>query len=159
MGKKRMATEISGEGNHDRGTDGGVEEKCCEARETMVLDPDGDVTIEINCPRCDEVRRFQTSSQVLSLASTVFSKMLGPNFKEGHQLRKDGRVTTTLHDDDPGALEMILCALHYHPNAPTTAIRRELLVPMALFCDKYDCSRALAPWAPTGAGCTEGYVI
>ncbi|KAK7966915.1 uncharacterized protein PG986_001192 [Apiospora aurea] len=146
MGKKRLATEISGEGNHDHGTNGGVEVKCCEAPETMVLDPDGDVTIKINCPRCAEVRCFQASSHMLSLASTVFAKMLGPDFKEGHQLRKDGRVTVTLHDDDPDATERVLCALHYHPNATTAAVDVERLVPMALFCDKYDCCRALAPW-------------
>ncbi|KAK8058886.1 hypothetical protein PG994_009334 [Apiospora phragmitis] len=73
--------------------------------------------------------------------------MLGPNFKEGQELRTKGQVTISFHDDDHYAMEMILCALHHQSNA-TTAIGRELLLPMALLSDKYDCSRALAPWVP-----------
>ncbi|KAK7935332.1 hypothetical protein PG985_000827 [Apiospora marii] len=147
MGKKRPAAEISDQGSSGQGRNGNAE-KCCGARETMVLDPEGDATITIMCSRCDEDRRFRASSQVLSLASPVFAKMLGPNFKEGHQLRKEGRITIALHDDDPDAVETVLCALHYHPKADTLFMHHTKLVPIALFSDKYDCSRALAPWIP-----------
>ncbi|KAK8136743.1 hypothetical protein PG984_004683 [Apiospora sp. TS-2023a] len=145
MGEKRPAADISDQGNNGQDRNGHAD-KCCEARETMMLDPEGDVTITINCPRCDEVRRFRASSQVLSLASPVFAKMLGPNFMEGQELRKEGQVTIGLHDDDPDAAESVLCALHYHPNAEALPIWHTQLVPMALFSDKYDCGRALAPW-------------
>ncbi|KAK7953527.1 hypothetical protein PG988_014221 [Apiospora saccharicola] len=141
MGKKRPAAEV----NNDQDRNGDAE-KCCVARETMMLDPEGDVTITINCPRCDEARRFRASSQVLSLASPVFAKMLGPNFKEGHHLQNKGQVTISLHDDDPDAAEMVLCALHYYFYVKPTWIWHTQLVPMAFFSDKFDCSQALAPW-------------
>ncbi|KAK8111623.1 uncharacterized protein PG998_008080 [Apiospora kogelbergensis] len=148
MGKKRRATAMTDGGNNAEGSKRPRTDHKCEARETMVLDPEGDVTITINCPQCDEPRSFQASSQVLRLASPVFSKMLGPNFREGQQLQNDGRVTITLHDDDPEATKMILCALHHHPDTSKISISHELLVPMAMFSDKYDCSRALSPWVP-----------
>lgn len=114
----------------------------------VVLDPEGNVTITISCPRCDEVRRFRASSQVLSLASPVCAKMLGPNFKESQQLRTESRVTLGLHDDDPDAAETVLRALHYQLNDKSMNPRHPRLMSMALFSDKYDCSRALAPWVP-----------
>ncbi|KAK6834202.1 hypothetical protein PG987_008896 [Apiospora arundinis] len=147
MARKRAAEAISGGSNNGEGSKRHRGDHRCEARETMILDPEGDVTIATACPHCDQVRRFQASSSVLRLASPVFSKMLGPNFQEGEQFRRTGHATIALYEDDPEATERVLCALHHHPDVSAYYSPDELL-PMAMFSDKYDCSRALSPWVP-----------
>lgn len=52
----------------------------------MLLDPEGDVILATT-PGEGAIQKVLVCSRILSLASPVFAKMLGPNFKEGQELR------------------------------------------------------------------------
>lgn len=54
---------------------------------------------------------------ILSYRSTVFKKMLSPNFKEGHQLAALSRVQIPLPDDDVDLLIIMCKILHLRPDA------------------------------------------
>ena len=60
------------------------------------VDPDGDLVITVGS---SSPRSFRVSAKVLSVASDVFRKMFGPNFKEGSSLAKRYR------DDQCGVCE------------------------------------------------------
>ena len=108
------------------------------------LDPEGDATLIIN--RSGGTEQYRISSRVLSLASPVFSKMFGPNFKEGIEIRSGDHPCINLKEDDPKAMAIILRILHHKcANVPLTMDPKPLAI-LALHADKYDCNEALRPW-------------
>ena len=77
-------------------------------------------------------------------ASQPFAAMLGPNWKEGHNmLERNGPLELLLPEDDAAALQLI-CAIVHHRNSqvsPTLAAGDVLGV--AVTADKYDFVAAL----------------
>jgi len=110
------------------------------------LDKDGDAILSIEDLSTHNTIQFLVSTKVLSLASPVFAKMFGPDFEEGHQLRREGLVHVRLGDDDATAMEIILKAVHYNYTKQLDAIDAEGLASLAIHCDKYNCRDALYPW-------------
>jgi hypothetical protein len=119
----------------------------CETPDAVPLDPEGDVILVVNDPARNVGSSFLVSSRVLSLASPVFSKMFGPDFAEGIQVRRGNRPYINLEENDPEAMELILRILHYQCADISFSMDPKSLAVLAIHCDKYDCIRALRPWA------------
>ncbi|OTA07737.1 hypothetical protein A9Z42_0086490 [Trichoderma parareesei] len=115
--------------------------------ETVQLDPEGDATLLINGNGPGDTKRYLVSSKVLSLASPVFSKLFGPNFREGQEIRRGDCTCISLEEDDPKAMGLILSVLHYKCAQVPLAMEPKELATLAMHADKYDCNEALRPWA------------
>lgn len=110
---------------------------------------------------------IRVSSKVLSLASPVFARMLGPHFAEGQSLLEKGSLENsavsptevTLRDDDPEAMILFCDTVHFKRHA-TPNITFPLLAKMASLSDKYDSSLALGSqsevWLSNFKGSKEG---
>ncbi len=110
---------------------------------------------------------IRASSKVLSLASPVFARMLGPHFAEGQSLLEKGSLENsavsptevTLPDDDPEAMILFCDTIHFKRHA-TPDIAFPLLEKMASLSDKYDASLALSSesevWLSNFKGSKEG---
>jgi hypothetical protein len=91
----------------------------------------------------DQVRIF-ASSQLLCIASKPFSKMLGPNFKEGQSDDGSTRKVIPLLADKPSAIDLMCNIIHHriHETSHTPAVID--IHDLAIVSDKYDCTRATA---------------
>ncbi|KAL7818375.1 hypothetical protein V8C26DRAFT_397482 [Trichoderma gracile] len=112
---------------------------------TVQLDPEGDAVLSINSSGGN--KRYLVSSRVLSLASPVFSKLFGPNFKEGQATRRGDCPCISLEEDNPEAMGLILRVLHYKYAQVSLPMKPAALATLAVHCDKYGCNEALMPWA------------
>lgn len=112
-------------------------------------DPEGDVVLRYSKLDSDASVSIRVSSKVLRLVSAVFKRMLSPNFKEGQELLQHNRVVVELEDDDSSMMCLIMTILHYQADSGEEAIDAEKLARLANHCDKYDCTRAVSPWAAT----------
>lgn len=73
--------------------------------------------------------------------------MFGLNFREGENLRNEGRVVIKLVDDNAHAIKTILEILHHqHPAEIDPNKNAKELACIAIHCDKYDCRSAIRPW-------------
>ena len=110
---------------------------------------------------------IRASSKVLSLASPVFARMLGPHFAEGQSLSEKGSLANsavsptevTLPDDDPEAMVLFCDTIHFKRHArPDIAF--PLLTKVASLSDKYEISLALSSmsevWLSNLKGSKEG---
>ncbi|KAH0491868.1 hypothetical protein TgHK011_003271 [Trichoderma gracile] len=113
--------------------------------ETVQLDPEGDAVLSINSSGVNN--RYLVSSRVLSLASPVFSKLFGPNFKEGQETRRGDCPCISLEEDDPEAMGLILCILHFKCAQVPLTMKPKELATLAIQADKYNFNEALRPWA------------
>jgi hypothetical protein len=121
----------------------------------VVIAPHGDLllsasTLPAVCGK--KTVRFRVISSVLTPASRVFNSMFGPtsHFQEAVSLRRS-HITgfppaVVALDDDPEALKFVLTALH-SPYGPLSTPTYELMVEVAVVCDKYELHRALQPVA------------
>ncbi|EWZ78583.1 hypothetical protein FOWG_17190 [Fusarium oxysporum f. sp. lycopersici MN25] len=77
-------------------------------------------------------------------ASNPFSTMLGPNWKEGHDMRHHhGPFEVSLPDDNATALEIICSIIHFqNDKIPRTLAGADVLA-VAVAADKYDFLNAL----------------
>ena len=114
-------------------------------------DPAGDLVLKLVSG--DEVTLVRVHSKTLSLASPVFAAMLSPKFAEGQALEAnrgmvDSTTTIDLPDDDPTGMSLLCKILHFkHDAAQRTVYSLDLLMRLAVICEKYDMSRALSPWS------------
>lgn len=103
--------------------------------------------LEIEDTQSQDCYQFIVSTKVLSLASPVFLKMFACSFKEGLELRASNRARVRLREDDNSAMNIILRILHYRWPEHPEIVDAERLASIAVHCDKYDCTMAMAPWA------------
>lgn len=108
-------------------------------------DPEGDVTVSVG-PNSESAISFRVSSKVLSLASPVFARMFNSNFSEGSALLANRPCLVTLPDDNAEAALWFFRAIHFQEDA-AEIVSFTMFVELAIFCDKYDCSKALSPWS------------
>ena len=79
------------------------------------------------------------SSKHLMLASPVFRAMLQhSNFKEGDELRKNGRVEVALPDDHPTAFRIMMDIIHGRVSKVPRQVSLEILTNMSILIDKYE---------------------
>jgi len=101
---------------------------------------DGDVILVVG----PEKVKLRVHSLFLMAASRPFTAMLGPEWKEGHDmLGRDGPAEVPLPDDNAAALNLI-CAIIHHRNkkVPQTLAAGDVLK-IAVTADKYQCVDAL----------------
>lgn len=104
-------------------------------------DPAGDLVLSIG----PEEVKIRVSSKILSLASPVLAAMFSPRFAEGHALAsQQGLANISLPEDDPEAIAWILNAVHFK-NQVGSSVSLPFLEKLAIACDKYHMSVALAP--------------
>lgn len=121
-------------------------EEAVEEFGTTVLDSDGDVTLVVKNEDGTPSQSFLVSSKALSLASPVFTKMFGPDFKEGNLLRNGDHPSIDLKEEYPEAMTVILLGLHYRFDDLPPDMEPSCLAKVAMQCDKYDCNAAFKPW-------------
>ena len=109
--------------------------------EVVVIDDAGNLSLEL------QTYGLLVSSRVLSLASPVFTAMLGPKFKEGQVEGPGGTKRINLPEDDEEALCVICYTLHYRTEHIPQRLEPSMAAKVAILCDKYDCVNALKPWA------------
>lgn len=116
----------------------------------MTADPEGNVILAVTSEEgAGKARDFLTSSNILKLASPVFTKMFGPCFQEGAALQSSSETCPTirLEEDDPDAIELLLRALHFDTEkVPEKAPSPNTLAKLAILSDKYNYNRAMKPW-------------
>lgn len=117
-----------------------------ETSDAVLLDPEGDVILAVTDPTHNISENFLVSSKVFGLASPVFSKMFGPDFSEGIQIRSGDRPYVNLVEDDPRAMELLLRILHYQSADVSFSMEPKPLAVLAIHCDKHNCIAALRPW-------------
>jgi hypothetical protein len=101
---------------------------------------DGDVILIIG----PEKVKLHVHSMCLKTASRPFSAMLGPHWKEGHDLLgHDGPMELLLPEDNAAAMK-IICAIIHHRNkmVPPTLTASDVLA-IAIAADKYECFEIL----------------
>ncbi|KAF3312750.1 hypothetical protein TWF173_006971 [Orbilia oligospora] len=93
------------------------------------------------------------TSAAIRNASDVFNRMLDPDngfcalpvdTDVGRQLR-----VLSLPDDQAEAMLIILKIIHYETKSISKTLSYQLLVELAVVCDKYDCARIVHPWPDT----------
>jgi len=110
----------------------------------VLLAEDGDVLLKFS-----DGTRTRVASSVLSLASPVFRKMLGPDFLEGQAARSaDAPKLISLPEDDPTAAMLLLSLLHFEPPSSET-ITAVNLAKLAEMADKYACTKPIALMSET----------
>lgn len=113
-----------------------------------IADPNGDVILVVGT---ENPKSILVSSKILTLASPVFAKMLGPNFLEGHELSDRGTQPYELRlpEDDAEAIIHICHLLHFQCKVDdfSNHLTLSLFEKVALLCDKYNCASALSPWS------------
>ena len=116
--------------------------------EEVVIDPDGDIILELSGYFYTGDRDVYVSSKVLALASPVFSKMLNSQFKEGLTNRSScEKLRIPLPGDRPFALTVVCEVIHHRVKETPTKLSSSTLLDVATICDKYDCKEILQPWA------------
>ncbi|USW55680.1 Putative SKP1/BTB/POZ domain superfamily protein [Septoria linicola] len=93
-----------------------------------------DSNVTLLCGTNGELRLL-VSSHALSMNSTVFKVMLGPQFLEGFPLAASAHVEIPLPEDDPKAMELLCQALHSRASV-AELIEHALLLKIARLTDK-----------------------
>lgn len=111
---------------------------------TVHVDPSGD--IKLLAQDGEKKKTFVVSSKAMCLASPVWSAMLNPksHFKEA----KPDNGEISLKDDDQEALSILLDIAHLRFSKIPLSLTYELLVGVAVLCDKYDLVTLVRPWLP-----------
>ncbi|KAL9567516.1 hypothetical protein ACKAV7_008280 [Fusarium commune] len=102
--------------------------------------PDGDIFLVVG----PEKTKLHVKSMLLMAVSKPLSVMLGPDWKEGHDMRHhNGPFVVSLPDDNATALEIICSVIHFqNDKIPRTLAAGDVLA-VAVAADKYDCLNAL----------------
>jgi hypothetical protein len=110
------------------------------------IDEDEDVHMEVQLAAGHKLVRV--SSKILIVASPIFKKMLSSKFREGiNQLQSSEMPPAPLPEDHGEAIIVICRAVHYRTEEIPEILPMDTLVDAAVFCDKYDMSRALRTWS------------
>lgn len=102
--------------------------------------PDGDLILIVG----PEEAKLHVHSMLLRAVSKPFSAMLGPDWKEGHDLLDYDRPAEVLLPEDNAAALKIICSIVHHQNrqVPQSLAAGDVLA-VAVTADKYDCVQAL----------------
>ncbi|XEV07515.1 hypothetical protein FSHL1_012802 [Fusarium sambucinum] len=102
--------------------------------------PDGDLILVVG-PKKTKLR---VRSTLLAAASKPFSAMLGPNWKEGNDLRhQQGPFELLLPEDDAVAMQIICVVIHYQNDKLSRTLDADDVFAVAVAANKYDCAHVL----------------
>lgn len=91
--------------------------------------------------------QVRVSSKHLALGSSVFRAILSPNFSEGKNLHKNGKVKIVLDDDPIDGMMVLLKLLHF--KYQHRKMTPSLLMQVALLADKYDMATQILYLSPS----------
>lgn len=115
--------------------------------EVVDVDPSGDVIFIVGTSQSATTATIRVSSELLSLASSVFAALFSPRFAESIALVESTETRQiSLPDDDPEAMLVVCRTLHFVENT-VDDISYPLLEKVAEVCDKYDVGFALRGWS------------
>ncbi|KAH7233760.1 uncharacterized protein BKA55DRAFT_598013 [Fusarium redolens] len=101
---------------------------------------DGDILLVVGPGKT----KLRVKSMLMKAISSPFSAMLGPNWKEGHDMRHhDGPYQLSLPDDNATALEIICSVIHFQNDRIPRSLPVGDVLAVAVAADKYDCLNAL----------------
>lgn len=101
---------------------------------------DGDVILVVGPKKV----KLRVHSRFLKVVSKPFSTMLGPDWKEGHDmLNRDEPVELPLPEDNARALKIICAIIHYRNSEVPQTLPAGDVLRVAVTADKYDCVDAL----------------
>ncbi|KAF5979466.1 hypothetical protein FCOIX_5294 [Fusarium coicis] len=102
--------------------------------------PDGDTILVVG----PDKTKLRVKSKFLMAASKPFSAMLGPNWKEGHDIRqRGGSHEVSLPDDNATAMEIICSVIHFQNDKIPQTLPASDVLAVTLAADKYDCLNAI----------------
>lgn len=102
--------------------------------------PDGDIILVVGSDK----KKLLVKSVLLMAVSKPFSVMLGPNWKEGHDMRyHNGPFELTLPEDNATAMEIICSVIHFQNDRIPQILLASDVLAVAIAADKYDCMNAL----------------
>ncbi|KAF5668771.1 btb poz domain-containing protein [Fusarium denticulatum] len=101
---------------------------------------DGDVILVVG----PDKRKLRVKSMLLMAASKPFSAMLGPSWKEGHDMRQHGGShEVLLPDDNASAMEIICSVIHFQNHKIPQTLPASDVLAVTLAADKYDFLNAI----------------
>ncbi|KAH6977804.1 hypothetical protein ACHAO7_011264 [Fusarium culmorum] len=111
-----------------------------QTSKVIAIASDGDLILIVG----PEETKLRVRSMFLMTVSKPFAVMLGPNWKEGQDMRDpDGPFHLSLPEDNAIALKIICSVVHYqNKEVPRTLPAGDVLA-VAVVADKYDCVNAL----------------
>ncbi|KAL3300835.1 BTB/POZ fold protein [Colletotrichum asianum] len=118
-----------------------------ENPEIVKLHPSGDAIIVLLDSNNKAHGRFLVCSATLCLVSPYFRTLFGPDFKEGSEVRQGKCPEISLEEEEPKAMEKLLCILHFYDLDRYQSMEPRAIALLAQQSDKYDCGRALVPWS------------
>jgi len=101
---------------------------------------DGDLVLLVG----PEAVKIRVHSLFLTKASKPFKAMLGPDWKEGHDIvSSKGPAEISLPDDDAPSLKAICAILHHQSDTVSQSLSAVKVLRIAVVADKYDWTKAM----------------
>ncbi len=113
-----------------------------EAKNIEILDPRGDLTLLVG----KDEAGFRVCSRTLARSSEFFEVLLYGPFSEGKAQQAGDAWQTSLLEDDPEALRVLLLAIHGKFKEMPKSLSLGELVNLTVAVDKYDMSSSLRPF-------------
>ena len=115
----------------------------------ITLDNEGDSILVLGDVWTSTGPRFVVSSGLLSRASTRFKAIFEPFLKDSakRDLISGARFEVSLNEIYRPSLEILLSILHYHQVEMHESLTPYTLSVVARLSKKYECTKALRPWA------------
>ena len=136
---KRKAT--SPPGRDDR-----VSDELHDKSTTSIVDPDGDLYMNL-----DE-GRLLVSRKALCLSSSVFQAMLGEGSRFGESEAKvfasDDIQQISFKEDNFATMQIVAWIIHLRNDKVPLTVSFAQLYELAVVCDKYDLRRCFGQWPP-----------
>lgn len=109
------------------------------------IDKDGDLILVMGDPWTSSGPKYLISSRLLSLASKFFADLFKPYLEEGARAKLGREVQ--LDEKDAVSMKILLSVLHYHDSEKYETLSLPSLLSLARMAKKYECGKALKPWA------------
>ena len=113
---------------------------------TKIAETGGDLILEVGDPK--DTRKLLVSSVILKQVSSVFTALLGPNFREGHAAVRSEETPQTIEfkEDDATAMQDMCSLLHMKvvPDLMKAVPDPLRVLHLAVVVDKYGCTEVLS---------------
>lgn len=112
------------------------------------LDDAGDVVLVVSpgLEQSESTKRFLVNSSLLSLSSKYFKALFSEKFAEGQRLAEGHRPKIDLKEDEGDMMEIVLRKLHFINLPDHDEPSPEVIMGVAVVCNKYAWTDALCTW-------------
>ena len=115
-----------------------------DAKNLEILDPRGDLTLLVG----EDGAGFQVCSRTLARSSHFWAVLLYGQFSEGKAQQTGHGWQSSLPEDDPEALRVLLLAIHGKFQEMPKSLTLNELANLTVAADKYDMTCSLRPFWP-----------